>query len=230
MFSSFASVGFCGSRSLPASARPLVTSVVSAVCSGSTVRSVQLVVGCSVGADALVLSSVPRHMLSNLTVFAAFGFGGRGSCSLSAVPAVLAASRGGARIRWWAGGLPDVPLHQRLALRSVALVRFLARHASSFGGLIQRPPSALICFLSSPRSRGSLIACRRAARSGVTVFAFCVGFSPAIPLAGSFTIPLAGSPTCLPRLHHRGFWIPIQVAGLPTVIGSSISAYRWEQL
>ena len=220
MFSSYNTIGFCGSRSLPVSARPLVSSVVGTICSGFPAHPVQLAVGCSVGADAFVLSSVPRHMLSNLTVFSAFGFGGRGSCSLSAVPAVLVAARGGARIRWWAGGLPDVPLHQRLALRSVAMVRFLA----------QRPPSALVCFLSSPRSRGSLIACRRAARSGVTVFAFCVGFSPAIPLAGSFTIPLAGSPTCLPRLHHRGFWIPIQVAGLPTVLGSSISAYRWEQL
>jgi len=221
MFSSYGTIGFCGSRSLPESARPLVSSIVSTVCSGFPAHPVQLAVGCSVGADALVISSVPRHMLSRLTVFSAFGFGGRGSCSLSAVPAVLAASRGGARIRWWAGGLPSVPLNQRLALRSVALVRFLARHASSFGGLTQHPPSALVCFLSSPRSPGSLIACCRAARSGVTVFAFCVGFSPAIPLAGSPAVSLAGSPTCLPRLHRGGYWVPVQVAGQ--------SAFRWEQ-
>lgn len=190
MFSSFASVGFCGSRSLPASAQPLVASVVGAVCAGSVTS---LAVGCSVGADSFVLSSVPRSSLSRFSVFAAFGFGGFGSCSLSAVSSVLAAARGGARVRWWAGGLPSVPLRQRLALRSVALVRFLAR----------RPPSALVCFLASPRSRGSLLACRLAARSGVAVFVFCVGFSPAR----------------LPRLG-RGSWVSVQVAGL--------SAFRWQ--
>lgn len=191
MFSSFASVGFCGSRSLPASAQSLVSSVVGAVCSGS---SASLAVGCSVGADAFVLSSVPCSVVSRLSVFAAFGFGGFGSCSLSAVSAVLAAARCGARVRWWAGGLPSVPLRQRLALRSVALVRFLAR----------RPPSVLVCFLSSPRSRGSLLACRLAVRSGVAVFVFCVGFSP----------------VRLPRVG-RGSWLPVQVAGL--------SAFRWQQ-
>jgi len=55
MFSSCSVVGFCGSRSLPSSVQPLVASVVSAVLSGSAAR---LVVGCSVGADSVVLSSV----------------------------------------------------------------------------------------------------------------------------------------------------------------------------
>lgn len=93
MFSSFTSVGFCGSRSLPASAQPLIASVVSSVLSGSSAR---LVVGCSVGADALVLSSIPQSSLSRVSVFAAFGFSGRGACSLSAVPVVAVAGRGGA--------------------------------------------------------------------------------------------------------------------------------------
>ena len=188
MFSSFASVGFCGSRSLPASARPLVSSVVRSVLSGSRAF---LAVGCSVGADSFVLSSVPPSSLSRLSVFAAFGFGGTGSCRVSAVSAVLAAARGGASVRWWAGGLPSVSLRQRLALRSVALVRSLACH----------PPSALVCFLSSPRSRGSLLACRLAAQCGVPVFVFCVGFSPAR----------------LPRLRRGGSWSLVQVAGLQAV-------------
>jgi hypothetical protein len=182
MFSSFASVGFCGSRSLPASAQPLVASVVSSVLSGSSAR---IVVGCSVGADALVLSSVPQSSLSRVSVFAAFGFSGRGACSLSAVPVVAAAGRGGAFINWWSGGRLSVPLRLRLALRSLALVRFLARRRS-----------ALVCFLSSPSSRGSLLACRVAVRLGVPVFIFCVGFSP----------------SRLPRLG-RGSWSLVQVAG-----------------
>ena len=153
MFSSFASVGFCGSRSLPASAQPLVASVVSAVLSGSSAR---LVVGCSVGADALVLSSVPQSSLSRVSVFAAFGFSGRGACSLSAVQVVKAVGQGGAFVNWWSGGRLSVPLRLRLAKRSLALVQFLARRHS-----------ALVCFLASPKSRGSLLACRLAARFGV---------------------------------------------------------------
>jgi hypothetical protein len=184
MFSSFASIGFCGSRSLPASAQPLVASVVSSVLSGSSAR---VVVGCSVGADALVLASVPPVSLFRVSVFASFGFGGRGACALSAVPSVLAAARGGAFVNWWAGGRLSVPLRVRLARRSVALVRFIARRRS-----------ALVCFLASPSSRGSLLACRVAARLGVTVFVFCVGFSP----------------SQLPRLG-RGSWSAVQVAGLP---------------
>jgi hypothetical protein len=182
MFSSFSSVGFCGSRSLPVSAQPLVASVVSSVLSGSSAR---LVVGCSVGADALVLSSVPQSSLSRVSVFAAFGFSGRGACSLSAVPVVTAAGRGGAFINWWSGGRLSVPLRLRLAKRSLALVRFLARRRS-----------ALVCFLASPKSRGSLLACRLAVRFGVPVFVFCVGFSP----------------SRLPRLG-RGSWSLVQVAG-----------------
>jgi len=188
MFSSFSSVGFCGSRSLPSSAQPLVASVVSSVLSGSSAR---LVVGCSVGADALVLSSVPQSCLSRVSVFAAFGFSGRGACSLSAVPVVAAAGQGGAFVNWWSGGRLSVPLRLRLAKRSLALVRFLARRHS-----------ALVCFLSSPRSRGSLLACRVAARLGVSVFVFCVGFSP----------------SRLPRLG-RGSWSLVQVAG--------VSACQW---
>ncbi len=184
MFARFSRVGFCGSRSLPSSALPLVSSVVSSVLSGS---SASLAVGCSVGADALVLSSVPRGSLRRVSVFAAFGRAGVGSCSLSAVPAVVAALRAGASVRWWAGGGAAVPLRVRLAARSVALVRFVASSR----------PSALVCFLSSPRSRGSLLACRLAARLGVSVFVFCVGFSP----------------SRLPRLG-RVAWVPVSLCGV----------------
>lgn len=206
MFASFSRVGFCGSRSLPASAQSLVASVVSAVLSGSSAR---LAVGCSVGADSLVLSSVPFASFPRLSVFAVFGSGGRGACSLSAVSSVLAAARAGASVAWWAGGRLGVPLRLRLAGRSVALVRFLA----------QSRPSALVCFLSSRKSRGSLLACRLAARLGVSVFVFCVGFSPAR----------------LPRLGC-GSWRPVQVAGLPAGLVAGLpaglvaghTAFQWQ--
>jgi len=197
MFASFSRVGFCGSRSLPASAQPLVASVVSAVLSGSSAR---LAVGCSVGADSLVLSSVPVASFPRVSVFAAFGSGGRGACSLSAVSSVLAAARAGASVAWWAGGRLGVPLRLRLAGRSVALVRFLAHLPASQAG---SRPSALVCFLASRKSRGSLLACRLAARLGVSVFVFCVGFSPAQ----------------LPRLG-RGSWCVVQVAGY--------TAFQWQ--
>ena len=191
MFARFTRVGFCGSRSLPASALPLVSSVVSSVLSGS---SASLAVGCSVGADALVLSSVPRGSLSRVSVFAAFARSGVGSCSLSAVPAVVAALRSGASVRWWAGGGGAVPLRVRLASRSVTLVRFLAGAQSP----------ALVCFLSSPRSRGSLLACRLAARLGVSVFVFCVGFSPSrLPCLGRGS----WAPVSLP-VRAAACWVP----------------------
>ncbi|MBI5470889.1 MAG: hypothetical protein HY961_00945 [Ignavibacteriae bacterium] len=182
MFTSFSRVGFCGSRSLPVSALPLVSSVVSSVLASSA----SLAVGCSVGADALVLSSVPLGVLRRVSIFAAFGRGGAGACPVSSVSGVLSAARAGASVRWCAGGGLRVPLRVRLAARSVALVRFLAAS----------PSSALVCFLASPRSRGSLLACRVAARLGVRVFVFCVGFSPAR----------------LPRLG-RGSWVPVSSAG-----------------
>jgi hypothetical protein len=205
MTNDISSIGFCGSRSLPESARPLVSSVVNAICSDPP-PNLQLAVGFSTGADALVISSIPHHMLSRLTIFAAFGQGGKGSCSYSAVSLVNAAALAGTEVKWWAGGLPSVSLKQRLALRSVALAGHLARNASSSGGSAQHPPSALICFLSSPNSPGSLITCRRAAQLGVSIYAFCVGFCP----------------TRLPLLNNYGHWIAVK-------FGDHI-AFNWIQL
>ncbi len=202
MLSSFASVGFCGSRKLPVSAQPLVSAIVQSVVATSRTR---LSAGCSVGADAQVILSVPKHELSRLTIFSAFGYGGVGSCYLSSVRSVLTALREGASVRWWSGGIPTVGLRQRLALRSVAMVKHLAHNQ----------PSALVCFLSSPCSRGSLLACRLAARLGVSVFVFCVGFSPVFYLAGSCTRLPAGQ-WGLPQLRRGGHWVPVSVAGYST--------------
>ena len=67
-------VGFCGSRSLPASAEvsALVSGVVGSVLAGVPRRGVA--VGCAVGGDALVVSSaLALGASSRLRVFAAFG-------------------------------------------------------------------------------------------------------------------------------------------------------------
>ncbi len=112
MFSEFRTIGFCGSRSLSASARPLVTSVVSSVLKES---SAQITVGCSIGADELVLSSIPESALSRVSIFAAFGAGGVGACSLSPVPSVINAVRGGASVNWWSDGNENVSVKGRLA-------------------------------------------------------------------------------------------------------------------
>ena len=67
-------VGFCGSRSLPASAEvsALVSGVVGSVLAGVPRRGVA--VGCAVGGDALVVSSaLALDASSRLRVFAAFG-------------------------------------------------------------------------------------------------------------------------------------------------------------
>jgi len=211
MFAQFSHIAFCGSRSLPVSARPLVSSVVSAVLSGSPAR---LAVGCSVGADSLVLSSVPLSALPRVSVFAAFGPGGRGGCSLSAVSVVLSAARGGASVRWWSGGQVAVALKLRLARRSVALVRFLSLHR----------PSALVCFLSSPKSRGSLLACRLAARLGVTVFVFCVGFSPSrlrrLALGSWVLVQLGG--------HTALHWQPSAAAAKLRRLYHSITSVKYD--
>ena len=67
-------VGFCGSRTLPASATDteLVSRVVGSVLAGVPRRD--LAVGCAVGGDALVVSSaLSLGASSRLRVFAAFG-------------------------------------------------------------------------------------------------------------------------------------------------------------
>lgn len=91
-------------------------------------------VGCSTGADALVLSTaLALGASSRLQVFAAFGpisppwpaarvFAPGASSSVSSVSGVASAHSAGAAVSWWAGGGLAVPLAGRLASRSAALV------------------------------------------------------------------------------------------------------------
>lgn len=150
------SIYFGGSRSLSPS--PVLSQVVGAVlASGASVR-----VGCSAGADQQVISCAIRsRSFSQVSVFAAFGAGGQGSWSGSAVKVVQGFCHGGGSVSWLAGGPLSVPLSARLILRSVA-------------GL--RGCSAAVFF--SPGA-GSLAVAAHAVAAGIPVYAF--GSMPAAP-------------------------------------------------
>lgn len=144
------SVLFGGSRSLPPSALPLVRAVVGAwLASGGLVS-----VGCAVGADLLVLSSVPAGLASRLRVFASFSACGAGAWRGSAVAPVLACARAGVSVSFLAGGSLAVPLIARLMGRSVA----------ALAGC-----SAAVFFSPGP---GSLKVAGVAVARGLPVFAF----------------------------------------------------------
>lgn len=159
-------VAFGGSRLLPVSSSPLVSSVVAQVAhTGASVS-----VGCAIGADALVIQSALScgAPLSVFCVGAAEGLG----FSHPGVPlAVVAAACAGADVRWLAGGPLRVPIRARLAFRSRASVQSAA---------------AAVFFVSSAHSRGSWGCAAYAASIHVPVFAFAVGFHPArlAPLPG----------------------------------------------
>lgn len=117
-------VGFCGSRSLPSPSSALVSRVVGAVLAAPGDRGVA--VGCCVGADQAVISSVLAvpGAASRLSVFAAFGpvsppwpaprvSAPGASSSVSWSSGVGAACHAGASVRWWAGGGPAVPMAGR---------------------------------------------------------------------------------------------------------------------
>jgi hypothetical protein len=105
-------VGFCGSRSLPASAgvSALVSGVVGSVLAAVPRRGVA--VGCAICADALVVSSaLALGASSRLRVFAAFGpvsppwpaarvFAPGASSSVSSVSGVAGALASGASVSW----------------------------------------------------------------------------------------------------------------------------------
>ncbi len=175
-------IGFAGSRSLPSVGQKdgLISRVV-----GSAVRvGRSIAVGCCVGADAAVLQSrleMPIHADTSgikLNIFAAFGPGGEGSCSLSAVRPIcdlavpLARSPGHGcyrpvTVNWWAGGGASVPLSARLAARSSALVSAVANTS--------RP--ALVAFVGPGKSIGTWRTVRAAFAAGVPVYVFPVGCS-----------------------------------------------------
>jgi hypothetical protein len=155
---------FGGSRSLAPSSAPLVRSVVSAwLASGGSVS-----VGCSAGADALVVECVPP---ASARVFAAFAPGGVGACGVSAVAAVSAFGAAGGSVSWLAGGALSLPLAARLIRRSLAALA-----------------GCSVAVFFSPGS-GSLAVAGAAVARGLPVFAFCA-VPPAAPrgAAGAWVV------------------------------------------
>lgn len=142
------SVYFGGSRNLGPSS--LLSQVVAAVlASGQSVH-----VGCSAGADALVIQSVRSSSFSQVRVFAAFAQSGAGSCSVSAVQVVSQFAQAGGSVQWLAGGSLAVPLAGRLIQRSIAALR-----------------GCSVALFFSPGA-GSLASASHALSKGIQVFAF----------------------------------------------------------
>jgi len=165
-----------GSRRLPIGGAAVICAALDALAPD------RVAVGCCVGADAAVLTSA---LAPRLLVFAAFGPGGSGACSLSAVSAVAHAAAAGAVVRWWAGGGPSVPLRARLAARTRSVVA-----AASAG---------LLLFPASPSSRGSWLAARLAVARGLPVVAVPLGFPPA-------SLPSLGAGQWVPSPLVPGGW------------------------
>ncbi len=153
---------FGGSRNLP----PLSFAPFFGVIVRRVLRSGQAVhVGCSAGADQLVISCIRSSSFPQVRVFSAFSPSGAGSCSVSAVSAVQAFAQAGGSVSWLAGGSLAVPLAGRLIQRSIA-------------GL--RGCSAAVFF--SPGA-GSLAVATHAVAASIPVFAFTLGYHAAEPPA-----------------------------------------------
>lgn len=162
-------VAFGGSRRLQPRWREHVRAVVRRLVA---FPSLSFAVGDAVGADQFALDElVAVGAAQRSVVFSVGAVGGLGSWAATASESVRAAARAGAAVREWAGGSLAVPLSRRLAGRTVACVR---------------GARALVLWLASPASRGSLGAARAAVRGGARVFVFCCGaFGPGqLPVFG----------------------------------------------
>lgn len=158
-----------------------------------------LAVGCAPGADAAVLSSflaAPDVSPARASVFAVGAPSGAGFPRWSLPPAVAAAAALGCPVSWLAGGPLSIPLRARLVRR--------ARAAVAAADL------AAVLVLSSPASRGSLLAGAAAAALGLPVFVLAAGFPaaavPALPgQAGAWSPSSLFARPCLS-------WQPAQAA------------------
>ncbi len=116
-------------------------------------------VGCSIGADAIVLAgvAVPRR----LSVFAICSPAGDGAWSGTARASVAAAHARGASVHWLAGGPLALALPARLAARSRALAQ---------------TSSGCVVAVSSRTSPGSFLLAGSVAARGLPVVALACGF------------------------------------------------------
>ncbi len=209
-------IGFCGSRSLPASQAPRLAGVVASVLASHR----PLAVGCCVGVDAAVVRQALRAGAApRLSVFCAFGpisppwpaarvSAPGASSSVSSVSGVAAALAAGASVSPWAGGGSAVPLAGRLAGRSAALVSAVAASG---------PGCGFVAFVSSecpPHLRPS-------ASPAVVFSGHGSGSWGSLALAVGLALPVVvfpfdpsgyGAGPALPSFWG-GVWVPIERPG-----------------
>ena len=160
MFSQLGIVAVAGSRNISASGSALIIQTTSDLAASGF----SFVVGCCSGADSALLSAVPESIPpSFVQCLAAFNAYGVGAAPSSAIDQVVKFSRSGGCVKWLTGGSLSIPPWVRLANRTKQVVN------SANAGLL--------VFFSSPRSRGSLLACRCAIARGIPIVAFPMGFS-----------------------------------------------------
>lgn len=184
-------IGFSGSRQIGENGRAAV--LVKRVVRQVIARGHRIAVGCAVGVDQIVLRTIlecTREQMAQLEVFAVGGPDGvTGFWKDSAVHEVVRVSRTRGQVHWYAGGRQG-SMGRRLMARSAAMVWRVAATAEA-------EKAALVAFLDSPNSRGTVATMREAARQDLPVIAFPVGFSP----------------EKLPRLGEGG-WVQAADSGL----------------
>lgn len=161
-------VGFYGSRGLPASyAGAIAAAVTRFAGAGRTIAT-----GCAVGADAYALAAALLSGGPGRTeVYCAFDSSGAGSWAQSNVAGVQAAAAAGASVHWLAGGPLAYRLVWRLKNRSMAMVRSLSalgydEHSGVVGWVTKPPPG-------SPGSWGTV---REAIARGLRCVVFPIGW------------------------------------------------------
>jgi len=161
-------VAVAGSRAMPANGSALIVQITSELAA----RGSSFVVGCCSGADAALLSAVPGSIPPSMVLcLSAFSSRGEGSAPSSAVDQVFKFSHSGGVVEWLAGGSLSIYPWIRLANRTKQV--------------INSANAGLLVFFSSPRSRGSLLACRCAIFRGIPVVAFPIDFpSSKLPILG----------------------------------------------
>jgi len=172
---------------MPANGSALIVQITSEFAA----RGSFFVVGCCSGADEALLSAVPGSIPPSMVCcLSAFSSKGKGAAPSSAVDQVFEFSRSGGSVTWLAGGSLSVSPWVRLANRTKQV--------------INSADAGLLVFFSSPRSRGSLLACRCAISKKIPVIAFPIGFS-------SSELPILGAGYWAKNTEDKGYlWVKKQ--------------------
>jgi len=187
VFNQHGIVAVAGSRAMPANGSALIIQITSELAA----RGSSFVVGCCSGADEALLSAVPESIPPSMVrCLSAFSSKGEGAAPSSAVNQVFKFSRSGGVVEWLSGGSLSVLPWVRLANRTKQV--------------INSANAGLLVFFSSPRSRGSFLACRCAISKNLPVLAFPIGFS-------SSELPVLGAGYWVKNTDYKGYlWVQYQ--------------------